>query len=128
MVTVAEGEHFLNAERPPRQAAVLLLLYPAPDGGPELIVFTRRTDHLPTHAGQISFPGGSADPGDPDPAATALREAEEELGIPAADVTVIGTLPGVLTVVSNYLITPVIGRATARPAFAPNPGEVAEVI
>src|SRR4029079_6096255 len=89
---------------------------------------TRRTDHLPTHAGQISFPGGSADPGDADPAATALREAQEELGIPVADVTVLGTLPGVLTVVSNYLITPVIGRAAARPAFAPNPGEVAEVI
>lgn len=127
MVTLFEGAHLPPDGPPPRRAAVLLLLYPAADGT-ETIVFTRRTESLPTHAGQISLPGGSVDPTDAGPAAAALREAEEELGIPAAEVAVIGTLPAVHTVVSNYLITPVIGRMQSRPAFRPNPAEVDEVI
>ncbi|HUS14143.1 MAG TPA: CoA pyrophosphatase [Chloroflexia bacterium] len=105
----------------------MLLLYPGPDGA-ETLVFTRRTAHLPTHAGQISFPGGSVDRTDADAVAAALREAEEELGIPPHTVAVLGTLPAVHTVVSNYLITPVIGRTPVRPDFVPNPQEVAEVI
>ena len=110
-----------------RPAAVLLLLYPDPSGV-ETLVFTRRREDLRHHPGQISFPGGALEPDDPDPVAAALRETEEELGIPRAAVTVIGTLPAVLTVVSNYVITPVIGRAAARPHFAPHAAEVAEVI
>ncbi|HMA37670.1 MAG TPA: CoA pyrophosphatase [Chloroflexia bacterium] len=128
MVTTIGGPAAFADGPPPRAAAVLLLLYPDPATGHETIVFTRRTAHLPTHAGQISFPGGSQDPDDADAAAAALREAHEELGIPPAAVTVVGTLPPVHTVVSNYLITPIIGHAAARPAFVPNPGEVAEVI
>ncbi len=128
MVTrVGEGDA-LAGMPPPRQAAVLLLLYPDPATGAETIVFTRRPETLSRHAGQISLPGGSIDPADAGPPAAALREAEEELGIPSAAVTVIGTLAPVHTVVSNYLITPVVGRAAARPAFRPNPAEVAEVI
>jgi 8-oxo-dGTP pyrophosphatase MutT (NUDIX family) len=111
-----------------RPAAVLLLLYPDPVSGEDTIVFTRRTETLPTHRGQISLPGGSRDPDDPGPEFTALREAQEELGIDPASVQVLGTLPPVPTVVSNYLITPVIGRAERRPDFVPNPHEVAELI
>ena len=77
---------------------------------------------------RFSLPGGGIEPTDADATAAALREAQEELGIPPADVTVTGALAPVHTVVSNYLITPVIGRAAARPAFRPNPAEVAEVI
>src|SRR3954468_2672969 len=72
-----------------RIAAVLLPLIGLED--PEL-VFTRRTDDLPRHPGEISFPGGMAEPVDDGPQATALREAEEELGIAPASVEVLGAL------------------------------------
>ena len=111
-----------------RPAAVLLLLYPDPHDGASTLLFTRRTDTLPSHRGQISFPGGRIDPGDVDAPAAALREAEEEVGILPAAVTVLGTLPAIYTVVSNYVITPVVGRAAARPALRPNPAEVAALI
>ncbi len=111
-----------------RQAAVLLLLYPEPATGAETLLFTRRTETLPSHRGQISFPGGRIDPGDPDASAAALREAQEEVGLDPTAVTVLGTLPPVYTLVSSYLITPVVGRALLRPTFVPNPAEVAELI
>jgi 8-oxo-dGTP pyrophosphatase MutT (NUDIX family) len=111
-----------------RRAAVLLLLYPAPTTGEETLLFTRRTETLPSHRGQISFPGGRIEPDDPDSAAAALREAYEEVGLDPTSVEVRGTLPDVYTVVSSYLITPVVGGAITRPAFVPNPAEVAELI
>ena len=112
----------------PRPAAVLILLYPDPAGGDDLLLFTRRTETLPSHSGQISFPGGGIDPEDSGPVAAALREASEEVGIVADQVQVLGTLPAVYTVVSNYLITPVIARTSRRPEFVPNAAEVAELI
>src|SRR4029453_2430159 len=72
----------------PRIAAVLLLIYPR-NGIPH-IVFTRRTETLARHQGQISLPGGSRDPGDPTLEATALRETEEEIGVPTRDVDLWG--------------------------------------
>jgi 8-oxo-dGTP pyrophosphatase MutT (NUDIX family) len=112
----------------PRRAAVLILLYPDPATGEDMILFTRRTETLPSHRGQISFPGGSIDPTDSHVVAAALREAAEEVGLDPELVTVLGTLPEVYTVVSNYLIMPVVGRTLARPVFLPNPAEVAELI
>ena len=89
------------------------------------ILFTRRTEHVETHKGQISFPGGMADRGDGDIVRTALREAEEELGIAPALVEVKGLLDD-LAVPSGFIITPVVGILRGLPRLTPNPGEVAE--
>jgi 8-oxo-dGTP pyrophosphatase MutT (NUDIX family) len=111
----------------PRQAAVLVPLY-ARAGRPHFL-FTRRSPALSAHSGEISFPGGAQDATDPTLTATALREAQEEIGLTPASVHVLGTLAPVFTVVSNFLITPVLGWLGAAPALlAPNPAEVAEVI
>jgi 8-oxo-dGTP pyrophosphatase MutT (NUDIX family) len=87
-------------------AAVLVGLVQRDDG--LHVLLTRRTDHLRDHAGQISFPGGRSEPEDPHPEATALREAEEEVGLPAGRVELLGRLPD-YTTVTRYVVTPVVG-------------------
>ena len=72
------------------------------------MLLTERTAHLHDHAGQISFPGGRVEENDADAIATALREAHEEIGLPPANVDVIGALPEYLTA-TGYKVTPVIG-------------------
>jgi 8-oxo-dGTP pyrophosphatase MutT (NUDIX family) len=106
-------------------AAVLLpVLVATPE--PRL-VFTRRSDSLSRHAGEISFPGGLADPGE-DLADAALREAREELGLTRADVELLGALPSVHTRVSGVLIHPFVGLLWVDPTFTPNAAEIAEVL
>ena len=94
-------------------AAVLVPLF-ADEGGDIHVVLTQRSSRLTTHSGEVCFPGGKRDPGDTDDAATALREAEEELGIPPSAVAVVGCLPPFL---SKHLlsVTPVGGWALAGP-------------
>ena len=75
------------------------------------VLFTRRAASLPHHQGQVAFPGGSRDAGDADAEATALREADEEVGLRPADVRVLGRLDDIETVASRFLITPVVGVA-----------------
>jgi 8-oxo-dGTP pyrophosphatase MutT (NUDIX family) len=108
----------------PRDAGVLLLLYPV--AGELHFVLTRRTDRLGHHSGQISFPGGRREHGDIDIAATALREANEELGIDPAGVEIIGALSALFVPPSNFVIHPVVGYAQNAPAFTPQADEVAE--
>jgi len=90
------------------------------------IVFTQRTRHLADHAGQISFPGGRCDDADCNVERTALREAEEEIGLDRGFVDLVG-LSSPYRTGSNYLVTPVVGFV--RPGFTltPNPGEVADI-
>lgn len=107
-----------------RSAAVLVPII-ARDSGPS-VLFTRRTDDLRHHAGQVSFPGGQSDPDDADAIATALRELHEETGITQEFVDPIGWLDSFDTV-SGFCVTPVV--ATVRSGFdlMPDPVEVAEI-
>ena len=109
------------SERPPADAAVLVPLVQHDDG--LSVLLTQRTAHLPTHAGQIAFPGGKVDPHDSSIHAAALREAEEEVGLQPRHVEVIGQLPVYVTG-SGFHVTPVV--ALIEPSFrlTPNPGEV----
>ena len=90
------------------------------------VLLTQRTEHLNDHPGQISFPGGRAEPSDAHAVATALREAHEEVGLEAFEVEVLGSLP-TYTTGTGFVITPIVGLV--RPGFAlqPDPNEVAEV-
>jgi len=95
---------------------------------PPSVVFTERTAHLPRHAGEISFPGGMPDPGDDELQSTALRETQEEIGVDPEEVEVLGVLEPLPTFVTGILIVPFVGLLLERPAFVPNPGEIAEII
>jgi 8-oxo-dGTP pyrophosphatase MutT (NUDIX family) len=106
-------------------AAVLAALFEGAEGEPRVWLL-RRPDGLRSHGGQVALPGGKRDAGDADPVATALREAEEEIGLPAKLVDVLGTGDDILSV-TGFLVTPVVGWIPASFAPRPNPGEVARV-
>jgi 8-oxo-dGTP pyrophosphatase MutT (NUDIX family) len=120
-----EREPRLTTVPDARDAAVLIPIVGSPE---PTLVFTVRTDNLPSHKGQISFPGGSIDPDDASPEAAALREAHEELGIDARDVRVLGRLDSVPTFVSGYVIHPVVGWIDEPPQLTPSSAEVAAVL
>lgn len=110
----------------PRQGGVLVLLYPAVSG--ELaLVLTRRTDGLAHHSGQISLPGGARD-GDESLAQTALRETCEELGVCLDNGRPLGRLASLYIPPSDFEIFPFVTCCPVRPAFRPEPAEVAEIL
>ena len=109
-----------------RRAAVLLPLYVR--HGALHVLCTQRTEDLPHHKGQVAFPGGGRDPGDADLLATALREAEEEVGIAPREVEVLGTLDDEATVGSRFIVTPVVGVIPCSYPFRPNPAEIVELL
>jgi 8-oxo-dGTP pyrophosphatase MutT (NUDIX family) len=90
------------------------------------VLFTQRTTHLKSHSGQVSFPGGRAEPGDASAEFTALREAGEEIGLPEDRVEILARLPDYHTR-TGYRVTPVIGLLTPPLELAPDPREVADV-
>ena len=98
------------------------------EGGDLRAVFTRRREDLKRHAGEISFPGGRQDEPDEDLRSTALREAEEEIGLPPDDVELVGALPPVGTFVTGYRIFPFVGVIEPGRAWTPQPTEVDEVL
>lgn len=110
-------------ERMPVQAAVLVPLVLRQE---LTVLLTQRTQQLSTHSGQVAFPGGKKDPEDKDVIATALREAEEEVGLEAAQVEVLGSLP-VYETGTAFSVTPVVALVQPDVALRPNPYEVADV-
>jgi 8-oxo-dGTP pyrophosphatase MutT (NUDIX family) len=111
-------------ERPPVDAAVLIGLVRRATG--LSVLYTERSPDLRSHSGQIAFPGGKIDPTDIDAGAAALREANEEVGLDAADARILGFMPPYFTG-SNYMITPVVALIEPSGPFVPNPGEVKSV-
>jgi len=107
------------------EAAVLVPMHGWPDH-PGL-VFTERRPDLKRHAGEISFPGGRRDEGE-ELMETALREAEEEIGLSRDNVEVVGALPPIGTFVTNYKVTPFVGLIQEGMRFEPNPSEVESVL
>ncbi len=125
-----DGDGRFNSQRSPAAAAVLVPLVRREDRGDGglHVLLTRRTAHLRDHAGQISFPGGRSEAHDDGPAATALREAHEEVGLVPQLVEVLGTLP-TYTTITQFEVTPVVALVPALDtrALALDSFEVAEV-
>ncbi len=109
--------------RPIRPAAVLIPVIDRPD---PTVLLTLRTEKLSSHAGQVAFPGGKIDPGDASPAAAALREAHEEIGLEERFIELLGYSDTHLTT-TGYRIAPMVARV--RPGFTltPNPAEVQDI-
>jgi 8-oxo-dGTP pyrophosphatase MutT (NUDIX family) len=110
-----------------RRSAVLVLLGEQPETGPDVLLLQRAAT-LRNHAGQPAFPGGASDPEDVDAAATAFREANEEVGLDPDSAIVVATLPMLWIPVSGYVVTPVLAWWHRPHPVAPvDPGEVAQV-
>ena len=114
-----------NVGRVGTTAAAVLI--PVIAHAPELtVLFTQRTQHLKSHSGQVSFPGGRAEPGDASAEFTALREAQEEIGLALARVEILGRLPEYHTR-TGFRVTPVIGLIQPPLELTPDPREVESV-
>ena len=114
------------AESGARQAAVLVALFE--EDGEARVILTKRPETMPSHRGEIAFPGGGFDATvDADLRATALREAEEEIGLDPDLVEIVAELDRMATVGSGFVISPFVGVLDGRPALNPHPHEVAKV-
>lgn len=107
------------------RAAVLI---PFVDHERPHVIFTKRTDTVATHRGEICFPGGVREESDADLLQTALRETEEELAIPAATIEILGSLDEIETVASNFLVVPYVGYLKQHVPYSPNKWEVSEIL
>ena len=121
---MSDGYRFPGREGRARPAAVLVPVVNRDEG--LTVLLTQRSAHLPAHPGQISFPGGRMEPEDADAGAAALREANEEIGLPGSRVTLLGRLADYETV-TGYRVTPVVGWVEPPFPVMPDPVEVADV-
>jgi len=119
-----DGHRLPGRENVSTPAAVLVPIVNRPSG--LTLLLTQRSDSLPDHPGQISFPGGRQEPEDRDSAATALRERDEEIGLPLECVEILGAV-GRYETVTGYVVTPVAGWVEPPFQLAPDPTEVADV-
>ena len=110
---------------PPRPGGVIILLYE--DEGVIKFPLIKRHEYAGAHGGQVSLPGGKAETGE-DAIQAALRECEEEIGVPAHTIDVLGKLSDFLVIPSNYIVTPVVASTSTRPLFKPDAYEVARIL
>lgn len=110
---------------PARPGSVLILLYP--DQGRILFPLTKRNEYTGAHSGQISLPGGKAEPGE-STEQTALREGQEEIGIDPTQIEIIGQLSEFFVIPSNFMVTPVVAIQKEKPKFTPDPVEVVKIL
>lgn len=125
-VAFLSGDHYELDARRADELTPAAVLVPVTDRAEPGVILTERTAHLRRHAGQIAFPGGRVDPDDDDAVAAALREAEEEIGLPPASVDVVGVADRYRTVTA-YEVTPVIGVVPPGLQLRPAEAEVASV-
>jgi 8-oxo-dGTP pyrophosphatase MutT (NUDIX family) len=126
IVTVlGRGRRTLTLPDRIRAAVLVLFVY---RGGVPALVFAKKTEDVPHHKGQFSFPGGVVRSSDASVVEAALREAEEEIGLDASAVEVLGLFDDVPTTVTSFVITPVLGLAATEPAFHPDGREIERVI
>lgn len=109
-----------------RRAAVLIPILE--DGGEHKVLFTKRTNRVDAHKGQISFPGGRVDREDPSAEAAALREAEEEIGLDRREVEILGRLDDAVTLVSDFIVHPFVGLIPYPYPFRISPEEVERIL
>jgi 8-oxo-dGTP pyrophosphatase MutT (NUDIX family) len=134
LTEVRERIDALGPPRPPqivvpgsRAAAVLVPMFE--EDGEARIVLTKRPEHMPSHQGEIAFPGGKVQPDlDATVLDAALREAEEEIGLPRDRVEIVAELDGISTIASKFTITPFVGFLDRRPELVPDPREVVKVL
>ena len=107
------------------RAAVLAAVFP--DGPVTRLILTKRPMHMPTHAGDLAFPGGKPQDGE-SPLQTALREAEEEVGLVQDNVEILGYLPEIHTVAYSRMVVPVVGRLASPPDLRADPNEVDKIL
>jgi 8-oxo-dGTP pyrophosphatase MutT (NUDIX family) len=110
---------------PPKPGSVLILLYES--DGRILFPLIKRAEYNGAHSGQVSLPGGKAEPNE-DAIQTALREAHEEIGIDPSAISVIGRLSDFFVIPSNFLVTPVVAAFRGTPIFTPDPYEVVRIL
>ena len=124
-VPVGQLKAKFKTDRPTRPGSVLILLYQ--DEGDIKFPLIKRPEYVGAHGGQISLPGGKAEAGE-NAIETALREAEEEIGVDSRSVSILGRLTEFHVIPSNFLITPVVASIDRRPVWIPDPYEVAGIL
>ena len=122
---VGDVRPLFDHQGPPRPGGVIVLLYE--DQGIIKFPLIKRPEYIGHHGGQVSLPGGKAEPGE-DAIQTALRECEEEIGVKGERMHVLGKLSDFFVIPSNFLVTPIIAAIPGRLSFTPDPYEVSRII